>query len=128
MADTSPTSTTLVKFSTIKASMFRNSGIRRDCRGADVNATTIVGLNYVERAASEGVNLVAFPELCFPGYPHGTNATWKKEMGQSNTSKTAITRDGMYPSPLQIAMPATCTGVLRVRSQLHLHGADAHQS
>ncbi|KAL5047415.1 carbon-nitrogen hydrolase [Aspergillus fruticulosus] len=38
-----------------------------DYCGVDINVTTILVLIHIERAASEGANLVAFPELWFPG-------------------------------------------------------------
>lgn len=41
--------------------------LSRDYHGVDINTTTTLGVNYIERAASEGANLVAFPELWFPG-------------------------------------------------------------
>lgn len=35
--------------------------------GVDINETTNLGVKYIDRAAREGANLVAFPELWFPG-------------------------------------------------------------
>ena len=34
----------------------------------DLNATVDLGIGYIERAAIEGANFVAFPEVWFPGY------------------------------------------------------------
>ena len=33
----------------------------------DLNASVELGVQYIERAASQGADLVAFPELWFPG-------------------------------------------------------------
>ncbi|KAH8684026.1 aliphatic nitrilase-like protein [Ilyonectria robusta] len=44
--------------------------------GVDINETTNLGVKYIDRAAREGANLVAFPELWFPGYPRGNDAAW----------------------------------------------------
>lgn len=33
----------------------------------DLNATIELGVQYIEQAASQGADLVAFPELWFPG-------------------------------------------------------------
>ncbi|KAL3434971.1 carbon-nitrogen hydrolase [Aspergillus tetrazonus] len=65
--------------------------LRRDYHGVDINTTTTLGVNYIERAASEGANLVAFPELWFPGYPRGNNATWIKKWAKQYVANT-ITR------------------------------------
>ncbi|KAF2796733.1 aliphatic nitrilase-like protein [Melanomma pulvis-pyrius CBS 109.77] len=37
----------------------------------DLNATVAKGVHLIEHAASNGANLVVFPELWFPGYPKG---------------------------------------------------------
>ncbi|XEV01540.1 hypothetical protein FSHL1_006827 [Fusarium sambucinum] len=44
--------------------------------GVDINATTDLGVDYINRAAEEGANLVLFPELWFPGYPRGNDDAW----------------------------------------------------
>ncbi|KAH7121815.1 aliphatic nitrilase-like protein [Dactylonectria estremocensis] len=44
--------------------------------GVDIDATTNLGIKYIDRAASEGADLVAFPELWFPGYPRGNDPAW----------------------------------------------------
>ncbi|KAL4815292.1 carbon-nitrogen hydrolase [Aspergillus spinulosporus] len=65
--------------------------LSRDYHGVDINATTTLGVKYIERAASEGANLVAFPELWFPGYPRGNNATWIKKWAKQYVANS-ITR------------------------------------
>ncbi|PSN61456.1 aliphatic nitrilase-like protein [Corynespora cassiicola Philippines] len=40
-------------------------------RQFDLNATVTKGIRLIEEAASNGANLVVFPELWFPGYPQG---------------------------------------------------------
>ncbi|KAF7552877.1 hypothetical protein G7Z17_g4022 [Cylindrodendrum hubeiense] len=44
--------------------------------GVDIDATTNLGVKYIDRAADEGADLVAFPELWFPGYPRGNDDAW----------------------------------------------------
>jgi predicted amidohydrolase len=33
----------------------------------DLNASVELGIQYIEQAASQGADLIAFPELWFPG-------------------------------------------------------------
>ncbi|KAH6694841.1 aliphatic nitrilase-like protein [Leptodontidium sp. MPI-SDFR-AT-0119] len=44
----------------------------------DLNATVAYGVQLIEEAASNGANLVVFPELWFPGYPKGAGDEWIK--------------------------------------------------
>ncbi|KAL4951548.1 aliphatic nitrilase-like protein [Aspergillus filifer] len=67
--------------------------LSRDYHGVDINATTALGIEYIKRAASEGANLVAFPELWFPGYPRGNNATWIKKWGPHYVSNSITLGD-----------------------------------
>ncbi|KPM46109.1 hypothetical protein AK830_g420 [Neonectria ditissima] len=50
--------------------------LSRVYNGVDINATTDLGVKYIKQAAKQGANLVAFPELWFPGYPRGNDDAW----------------------------------------------------
>ncbi|KAL4801597.1 carbon-nitrogen hydrolase [Aspergillus unguis] len=66
--------------------------LSREYHGADINATTSLGVKYIETAAREGANLVVFPELWFPGYPRNNNdADWIRDWGK-NYVQNSITR------------------------------------
>ncbi|KAL4958974.1 aliphatic nitrilase-like protein [Aspergillus stella-maris] len=70
--------------------------LSRDYHGVDINATTALGVEYIERAASEGANLIAFPELWFPGYPRGNNATWLEKWGPQYVSNSLTLNDSNW--------------------------------
>ncbi|RDW93149.1 uncharacterized protein DSM5745_00471 [Aspergillus mulundensis] len=70
--------------------------LSRDYHGVDINATTTLGVSYIERAASEGANFVAFPELWFPGYPRGNDAAWIKKWAKQYVANSITHGDGNW--------------------------------
>ncbi|KAH6869692.1 aliphatic nitrilase-like protein [Thelonectria olida] len=50
--------------------------LSRVYNGVDINATTDLAVKYIKRATQEGAQLIAFPELWFPGYPRGNDDAW----------------------------------------------------
>ncbi|KAL3421938.1 hypothetical protein PVAG01_06094 [Phlyctema vagabunda] len=42
----------------------------------DLEATLDYGISLIEEAATNGANLIVFPELWFPGYPKGADDDW----------------------------------------------------
>ncbi|KAG9562598.1 aliphatic nitrilase-like protein, partial [Aureobasidium melanogenum] len=45
----------------------------------DLNGTIAKGVSLIEEAASNGANLIVFPELWFPGYPKNSSGVWFQE-------------------------------------------------
>ncbi|PYI26080.1 carbon-nitrogen hydrolase [Aspergillus indologenus CBS 114.80] len=62
----------------------------------DLNATVAKAVDYIAEAASNGANLIVFPELWFPGYPKGL---------ASNTSITPAQLTSYLTNSLTIPSP-----------------------
>ncbi|CAG8113873.1 unnamed protein product [Penicillium olsonii] len=70
--------------------------LSRVYNGVDINATTDLGVDYIKLASQEGAQLVAFPELWFPGYPRGNDDAWIKKWASQYVENSITVGDANW--------------------------------